>query len=200
MSSAKRSLFQTPTRSSKRTRRTTKSQSALAISKRNARILRALRPETKQYRAFSLTNGFTNYAESAPSTSITQGTGDNQFIGNKFRISRLRVYYDFSQLTLTSGVRVVVYMPKASATSALPIASTTTPISTIDHTVLYDMLLPDAPETATGSFDVTGPINVETNAGGSAVWRNDLRIVVWSSGNGVALKDAFSYTFWYTDA
>lgn len=189
----KRSLFQTPTRASKRSK-TSKSSTKSTTMK----IPRSLMPETKQYVSSILSSATTNYAYASIPSSISQGDDGNDFIGSKFRISRIRVNYDFSQLSLTSGVRVSVVIPKDPSTYPI-LTSTIQQWDTQTYTVLHDMILPDSPDTATGTFDVTGPINVHMSSAGSTPLRNNVYLFVYSTGNGSALQTDFSYSVWFTD-
>lgn len=189
-SSAKRSLFNTPSRATKRR----KASNATAM-----RIPRSLMPETRQFTQSATTGSFASYTSSVIPQDMMQGDGGSQFTGSKFRMTRLRVHYDYSNLTLTSGVRIIVYIPKDPSGGPLPIVNSTTPINTRQTTVLYDRLLPDDPSMLAGTFDVMGPINVEMNEAGTAALKNNITLVVLSNGSGPALRNATSYAVWFTD-
>lgn len=188
MPPTKRSLFQTPQRPSKRARTSKNS--------RTMRIPRSLLPEVKQDIVSALTTNSTNYAYSQISAAIGQGDASGERIGNKIRILRMRFNYDFSQLSLTGGVRILVTIPKDPSIPFVGIGVIGQTYSATT-TVLHDLLLPDDPSVLAGTFDVVGPINVEYN--GSTVFRNNVNITVESPGNGANLKNAISYTTWYTD-
>lgn len=192
--SAKRSLFQTPVRSRKKQRTGGKKQSS------TMKIPRSLLPETKLYSRSTLANyGLSNLSYSSIPQDMNQGDDGEDFLGSKFRITRMRVYYDFSQSTLTSGVRIAVVIPRNPSSAPVNALSTsTTPINTREYTVLHDMLLPDAAETAAGTFDVTGPINVEMSNTGTTALRNNVWLLIWS--NSIDLTSSCSYQVWFTDA
>lgn len=192
MSSAKRSLFQTPTRSTKR-RRTT------PTTKRSApmRIPRALMPEVKQYSATALTTAGANQARHNILTNMTQGTGSDQYLGSRIRMKRLRVHYDYSDLSLTHGVRLLVVIPKQT-TFGLP-ANQLSPIDTNEFTVLYDLLLPNDPSVLAGTFDVVGPINMEWDNANN-VKKNGIHVIATSVGAGSGLASRTSLSMWFTDA
>jgi hypothetical protein len=128
---------------------------------------------------------------------MAQGDSAGEFIGAKFRLTRLRVYYDLSHISFSRGIRISVLIPKK--------AGTTPPGFTIDSwdtnlfTVLYDMLLPNDPSVLSGTFDVTGPINIELDGAGVNILRNDI-LIVFTSSNGATVQSNVSYTVWYTDA
>jgi hypothetical protein len=189
--SVKRSLFQTPTRASKRARST---------KRRNSQIMRVpayLKPETKQYFQNALTSTLGGVVYSSIPTDMAQGDASNQFVGSKVRLTRLRVYYDFSNITFTTGVRITVLIPKKAG--SLNTVSVTGVFDTDRQTILHDMLLPNDPSVLAGTFDVTGPINVEFDTDGNLCQRNDLHILVASS-NPTSARTQLSYSVWYTDA
>lgn len=189
---AKRSLFQTPTRAAKRRKASAK--------KPSMRIPRSLLPETKQYLQSSLTNATTNAAYSFIPIDMTQGVQSTQFLGSKFRISRIRVFYDVdSSITLTKGVRISVLMNK-DPSSTPSLSSELIPWDTTSNTVVHDMFLPNDPGLRTGTFDVVGPFNVEMSTTGSNCQRNNLTVWIQSAGVGAALRTQVSYAVWYTDA
>lgn len=193
MSSAKRALFQTPTRSSKRRKTSSK--------KPTMRIPKSLLPETKQYVRNSLTSSTTNEGYSSIAKDMSQGSTGDDFIGSKFRVQRIRVNYDIqSSVTLTEGVRITVLIPKRAGFPPVLSPRANSQWDTHVFTVLHDLLLPDDPSTRTGTFDVVGPINVETNSADSIVMRNDIHILAHSAGAGADLASTISYAVWYTDA
>lgn len=192
---AKRSLFQTPVRSRKRQRTMGKKQ------RTTMKIPKSLLPETKMYSRVNLSNIALNAAFSSIPQDLTQGDNSDNFVGSKFRIQRIRVWYDFSQISLSSGLRVVAVIPKDPSAAPVSVVTTsTTPINTREFTVLHDMLLPDSVDTASGTFDITGPINVEMNNTGTSVFKNNLWLFVWAATTNTQLQDSFSYQVWYTDA
>lgn len=192
--SAKRSLFTTPTRTPKR-RRTASSKKSTTM-----KIPRSLLPETKQFIQTNSMSSVTNGAYQSIPGAMTQGDLGDDYTGSKFRIKRLRVYYDFTQLTLTDAVRISVVIPKVAGSLGLPLVNVD-PWDTDSYTVLHDMLLPDAQECLAGTFDVTGPINVELNKTGLPT-RNDIFVVAVSAGSGAAIANigVMRYCLWFTDA
>lgn len=188
--SAKRSLFQTPTRAAKRRKASAK--------KPLMRIPKSLLPETKQFIKSSLTNGDTDFAYSSIPTDMTQGDGGNEFLGAKFRIQRIRVFYDIDT-TLSKGVRIAVAIPK-DPSGVVGVTNEREAFNTHQDTVLYDMLLPNDPSCLSGTFDVVGPINVELNAAGTTPLRNNIQVYVHSDNVGLTLTGDVGYCVWYTDA
>jgi len=190
---AKRALFQTPSRSSKRTKTMTTRRAA-------TRIPKSLMPEMKQKVALVLTNSTTNYAYSSIPIDLNQGDAGSEFIGTKFRIARIRVMYDFSGLigTLTEAVRISVIIPKDPSVAPVGTVSSKVPWDNLEQTVLHSMLLPPDLSTSAGTFDVTGPINVEMSHSGGIALRNNVHIIVQSVNQGIALKSDVSYAVWFT--
>jgi len=190
---AKRALFQTPSRSSKRTKTMTARRGA-------TRIPKSLMPEMKQTVAATLTTNTSNYAYSSIPLDLAQGDTSKNFDGAKFRIARIRVMYDFLGVTgfLAEGVRVSVIIPKDPTFIPVGPVTTHSPWGTDEYTVLYDALLPADSATSAGTFDVTGPINCEMNSTGTASLRNNVYVFVQSVGNGSSLKSDFSYSVWFT--
>lgn len=192
--SAKRALFTTPSRASKRRR------TAAPRRQKPMRIPKALLPEMKQYTKSSLSASSTSYAYSSIPSDMGQGDDGDDFIGSNFRIARIRVYYDFSQISLTSGVRMALVIPKdPSTTSVNAILSTTTPVDKTNFTILFDRLLPDSVDVAAGYFDWSGPLNVEMNKTGTTTLRNNVHLHVYASGVGASMANAFAYAVWFTD-
>lgn len=185
---AKRALFTTPSRSAKRVKRT----------KTVMKIPRSLLPETKNYIG-TLTNTATSSAYSSIPLDMTQGDDGSQFLGQKFRMTRLRVNYDFSQLPFSEAVRVTVLIPKDPTTTP-SILNAASQWDTSVYTVLHDMILPDAPEALAGTFDVVGPINVDMNSAGTSVLRNNIWIYCFSASAGTAMAPKVLYQLWFTDA
>jgi len=102
-------------------------------------------------------------------------------------------------LTLTSGVRIVVSIPKDPNGAVFNPSSSILPVNTRQYTVLYDRLLPDDPSMLAGTFDVTGPINVEMNENATAVLKNNISISVYSLNQGTNLRTNTAYAMWFTD-
>jgi len=190
---AKRALFQTPTRSNKRS----KTLKARGMAVGSSKIPRSLLPETKQHIGINLSTALTNSAYTALAEDMTQGTASDDFVGSKFRMMRLRVNYDWGDLTLTDAVRLSVVIPKDPTTNP-GIASAIAHWDTNTYTVLHDMLLPRDESLSAGTFDIKGPVNIEMNTAGTAVLRNNIHIYAYSTGNGSGLASDISYSLWFT--
>jgi len=83
--------------------------------KRTTRILLLKRnpiPEIKQW--ISAVNLITtlNGAYVTIPIAMSQGDDGNDFIGFKFRVLRVRIYYDYSTVTVTDFIRMVLGVPK----------------------------------------------------------------------------------------
>jgi len=187
MPPTKRRLFGTP--GTPKRRKTT--------AKVVARIPKALLPEVKQYSVGTLSSddGSSRAWTSIP-VDMSQGDASSQFDGSKFRIAKIRVYYDYSHLAFTSGIRLVVVVPKDVSTTPNIISKNA--IDTNTTTVLYDRLMSPDPANLAGYFDITGPINVSMNTTGTACLRNAVHIHVYSAANGPALRTATAYAVWFT--
>lgn len=166
------------------------------------KIPRSLLPELKQFARAGLANTTTNYAWASIYTDMIQGDASNQFLGRGFRLKRLRIFYDYSQLALSEGVRISVVIPKATFGAVVPLVNHIDPYNPNQSTVLFDRILPDAAEVLAGTFDVIGPINVEGDTTGVNVRRNDVQIYVHSASNGTNIGSTvnIAYQMWYTDA
>jgi len=191
---AKRALFQTPSRTAKRTKTMTTRRAA-------TRIPKSLMPEMKQFiPGIALIATSTNAAWGSIPTSLTQGDNSANFDGSKFRIARIRVMYDFSTLvgSATEGVRISVVIPKDPTAGMSFPANAHTPWDTTSQTVLHEILLPRDLATSAGTFDVTGPINCELNSTGTTPLRNDVNVVAQSAFQGAPLTSCVSYAVWFT--
>lgn len=194
MSSARRTLlFDTPARPFKRARRSSKAKpKATAMT-----IPRSLLPETKQFTKSALTSSLTSNAYSTIGADITQGDSSAQIIGSKFRIKRLRVMYNFNSVTQPS--RIVVYISKRPSQSPSVVNNMTTALDTNLYTVLYERLIPDDSAYQVGTFDVPMNLQVELDVNGAVVYKNDIRICVYSLSNGTNVQSNCGYSIWYTD-
>lgn len=193
--SARRALFVTPVRPTKRRR--------LAPPRRRRpppRIPKSMLPEMKNFRSGTLSTSGSNYAYSSISNTIVQGDDGNDYIGSKYRMHRIRVMYDYSQLSLTSAVRLMLVITKDPSTTPTAIlSSATTPVDPHSYTVLHDMLLPDSPDALAGTFDWTGPLNVEMSQIGGTVLRNNVWLLAYSTSNGTNISSKTSFSVWFTD-
>lgn len=141
----------------------------------------------------------TNDCYSSIYTYMQQGDAGEHFSGSKFRMLRLRVMYDFSQITITSAVRMSVVIPKDPSTAPV-LASAVNGWDTQQYTVLFDRIVGDAAELLAGTFDVTGPITLEGTNDGITPLRNNVHVYFHSSGNGGAMGIKASIAVWFTDA
>ncbi|CAN8138887.1 hypothetical protein THIOSC15_1210002 [uncultured Thiomicrorhabdus sp.] len=109
--------------------------------------------------------------------------------------------YDFSQLTLSEGVRISVVIPKDPSIAPV-ITDHIDPWDTQTRTVIFDRILGDSAELLAGTFDVLGPINLEGDSTGTSPLRNNVHIYVHSAANGTNLASSnnISYSMWFTDA
>jgi len=100
---ARRRLFSSPASAAKRRRVTTQTK-----------LVKLQQPELKQF--VSTANLDTHVNGNAAYASLpdimSQGNDGNQFIGSKYRILRVRVYFDYTDVTLTSGLRLGLGIPK----------------------------------------------------------------------------------------
>lgn len=189
---AKRALFTTPSRSTKRRK---------TMAKRGAGrflIPRSLVPETKFHSDGVLGTSTTNYAYQSIPISILSGSGTNARVGAKIRILRMRVMYDFSQISLTEAVRISVVIPKDPSTTPA-LGNAITPWDTNSFTVLFDRLLGDDTALVSGTFDVKGPLNVDYASTGNTCLRNNVYVYVQSAGQAAAMRLKVTVATWYTD-
>jgi len=173
---ARRRLFSTPASSAKRRRVMTQTK-----------IPKSLQPELKQFvsdfAGFS-TSG-TNTAVSSIPIIMSQGDGGNQFIGSKFRIMRVRVYFDYSDVTTTSGIRLSLGIPKDPSDSVIldtTAAGTLIPHNMRSVTMLKEMFLKTDGSNLNGYMEWNGPLNVEMNSGGTSPLKNNLICQINSAG------------------
>lgn len=189
--SAKRALFTTPSSRTKRRKATPRSKPRMSIP-------RSLLPETKQFSGAASVVLNTNVTCQQLTAAMTQGDRGDEFSGSKWRMLRMRIFYDFSQLSLTEGVRMSVVIPKdPNVTPSL--TSAIAQWDTRSTTVLFDRLVGDDTALVTGTFDVVGPINVELNQGGTGALRNNIWIYFHSANSGTAMSSKNTFSVWYTD-
>ena len=134
---------------------------------------------------------------------MNQGNDSDQFIGSKFRIQRIRVNYDLTTLTLTSGFRMMLVIPKdpnvSFATSGVPIFTTSDQVNTDEYTVLHDQLMSNDASLRAGTFDWVGPLNVEMNKAGTTCQRNNVHLFFFSDSAGTDANTQITYSVWFTD-
>lgn len=198
-----RSVYDTPARPRKRARTTTLAPRRLfgSVSKPSYRVPRSLLPEMKQYTVTALGFGDQDYASSSVIQDMTQGDDGNQFVGTKITAKRLRVLYNYSNFT-AGAVRMLVYIPKDASDGNPPVSAIHHPVDTHRHTVLYDRILNTRGGDAilSGHFDVKLNHQIETLLGGTTAVKNNIRIFVYSAGNGLIVRTITAYALWYTDA
>jgi len=155
------------------------------------KLPKALMPEMKQFvSSVSLTTG-ANTAYAVIPTLMASGTDGTQFVGSKFRIMRVRVYYDYTDVTITKGVRMVFGIPKDPSSAPLISTATSTnsilPINLRGGTLLKEKFLKTDNSDLNGYFEWSGPLNVEMSESGTFVFKNALIFQVNSDGVGAAL-------------
>ena len=158
------------------------------------RIPKAMLPELKQFvSTANLTSGTDEAYVSIPSI-MNPGTGGDDFEGSKFRIARVRVYYDYTDVASTSGIRMALGMPKVStATTILPTGATlgtVRPANLRSTTIVKEKFLKTDGSDLNGYMEWTGPLNVEMNGPGNGIFKNNLIFQVNSDGVGASLADA----------
>ena len=151
-------------------------------------------PEIKQWiSAVNLTTTLNGAYVTIP-TAMSQGDDGNDFIGSKFRVLRVRIYYDYSTVTVTDSIRMVLGVPKDPSQTA--ILTTTTgqsqvlPANYFATTILKEKYLKTDGSDHAGYMEWTGPLNVEMNEGGTIPLKNSLIFQVNSSGQGSLLGNS----------
>lgn len=193
----------TPTRTKRRLDFSTPRSSKKGRAAPRMRVPRSLLPEVKQYIRPALTNGPPGgtTASSLITTDMSQGDASNQFIGSKFRIKRIRVHYDFSDIaSVTEGFRISVVLSKNASLAIPGLANSVSPWDTNQIRVLHDLQLSSALEHRAGTFDVTGPFLCTTNFAGTQPITNNIQVQARNFGKAADMATRMSYTVWYTDA
>ena len=190
--SARRALiFDTPGRPAKRARKTT----------RRMRIPRSLLPEMKHAPFTSLSSTSTNYSYRDVGSLPTQGDDSDQFVGTRYRLQRLRVNYDFTSLSPTSAIRILVTKGQSSQTPSLASFSSAAGQPDYDREqVLFDRILSRDDATKAGTFDVRlRNLLMKRYSNGSFIVGDTVYLSVYGVGLGSALSGDFAGTVWYTD-
>ena len=155
------------------------------------RIPKALQPELKQFVSTSALSNNTDAAYVSIPSIMNPGTGGDDFEGSKFRIARVRVYYDYTDVATTSGVRMALGVPKIStATTILDDTATNgtvRPANMRSTTIFKEKFLKTDGSDLNGYMEWTGPLNVEMNGPGSGIFKNNLIFQVNSDGVGASL-------------
>jgi len=187
-STTRRLPFTTYTPAAKRRRVTSR-----AVT-RNLPVRQAAKPEIKQWISASTLPSATDGAYMSIPIYMTQGDDGNDFIGSKFRILRVRVYYDYTGLTITDSVRMVLGVPKdPNSTSILSTTagqSQTLPSNYFNVTIFKEKYLKTDGSDHAGFLEWTGPLNVEMDQTGASPLKNNLFFQVNSTGNGAGLAVA----------
>jgi len=177
---ARRRLFTSPASSAKRRRVMTQT-----------RIPKSLQPEIKQFvNAITMGTVGANTATLSIPIYMNQGNDGDEFVGSKFRILRVRVFFDYTDVTTTSGIRMALGIPKdPSATTVLTNASdgTVVPHNMRQVTMLKEMFLKTDGSNLNGYMEWLGPLNVEMNDTGNTPLKNNLILQVNSIGVGALL-------------
>jgi len=180
---SRRRLFASPSTSVKRRRVMTQSK-----------IPKSMQPELKQWRSTTSLNasGLNSVVMSIPSF-MTQGNDGDQFLGSKFRIARVRVFFDYSDVTTTSGIRLALGIPKDP--SSQTILDTSTSGTVIPHnmrtdTMLKELFLKTDGSNLNGYMEWSGPLNVEMNALGTAALKNNIILQINSDGVSASLASS----------
>jgi len=179
---ARRRLFASPASAAKRRRVMTQT-----------RMPKSMQPELKQFiNSSPLSVITTNAAALSIPTTMAQGDAGDQFIGSKFRITRVRVYFDYTDVTTTSGIRLGLGISKdPSDNSILEVGTTGTvlPANMRRVTMLKEMFLKTDGSNLNGYMEWNGPLNVEMNSTGSAPLKNNLILQANSDGVAASLAD-----------
>ena len=172
---ARRRLFTSPASAAKRRRVMTQTS-----------IPKSLQPELKQFvTSTGLIATSTNAAVLSIPTSMSQGNDGDQFDGSKFRITRVRVFFDYSDVTTTSGIRLALGIPKdPSSTTILDVGTSGTviPHNMRQVTMLKQMFLKTDGSNLNGYMEWNGPLNIEMNDTGNSVLKNNLTLQINSDG------------------
>jgi len=173
---ARRRLFASPSPAAKRRRVMTQT-----------RLVKLQQPELKQF--VSSANLDTHVNGNAAHASIpdimSQGNDGDQFVGSKYRILRVRIYFDYTDVTLTSGLRLALGIPKNPASTTILDTSaqgTVIPHNMREVTILKEMFLKTDGSNLNGYMEWNGPLNVEMNSVGNVALRNNLILQINADG------------------
>ena len=137
-----------------------------------------MQAELKQFRSIAtLATSGVNAAFLSIPTAMNQGDGGDNFDGSKFRIMRVRVYFDYSDVTTTSGIRLALGIPKDPGSSTIldvGTSGTIVPANMREVTMLKEMFLKTDGSNLNGYMEWNGPLNVEMNSAGSVPLKNNL--------------------------
>jgi len=180
---ARRRLFSSPASAAKRRRVMTQT-----------RMPKSLQPELKQFvSSGNLSVTGTNAAYVSIPNIMTQGDGGDQFSNSKFRIARVRVYFDYSDVTTVSGIRMSLGIPKDPSNLTITgtfADNTVIPANMRAVTMLKEMFLKTDGSNLNGYMEWLGPLNVEMNSAGSSALKNNLIFQINSENAAVNLSQA----------
>jgi len=154
-------------------------------------VRRYAAPEIKQFISAGFLTSTANSATYSIPLFMNQGDNGDTFIGSKFRILRVRVYYDYRGLTPTTGIRMAMGIPKDPTQTLIMSAttgqSTLLPTNYFTTTLLKEKFLKTDDSDLNGYLEWTGPLNVEMDVSGATVQRNNLIFQVNSEGIGATI-------------
>jgi len=181
-STIRRLPFTTYTPSAKR-RRTTGRSTTRTLS-----VRRYQAPEVKQFISSTSLTSVTNGAYASLSVIMTNGDDGNDFVGSKFRILRVRIYYDYTDVTAGNPIRMALGVPKDPTTTSLltttALQGLVLPANYHNITILKEKFLKTDGSDRSGVMEWTGPLNVEMDTQGIAALRNNLIFQVNSENQG----------------
>jgi len=180
---ARRRLFTSPASAAKRRRVTTQT-----------RIPKSMQPELKQWVSVSaLTTVGANSAVMTIPQVMNQGNDGDQFLGSKFRINRVRVYFDYTDVTTTSGIRLALGIPKDISDNAIMdvgTSGTVIPLNMRRTTLLKEMFLKTDGSNLNGYMEWLGPLNIELSDDGNTTLKNQLILQINSDAVGATIASA----------
>jgi len=154
-------------------------------------VRRFAKPEIKQWISVAPLTDVINGAYVSIPVAMAQGDDGNDFLGAKFRILRVRIYYDYTTTTPTESIRMGLGVPKNPDTAELfPVTtgqSQVVPTSYFEYTMLKEKYLKTDGSDYAGMMEWTGPLNVEMNQQGTSPVRNNLLFQVNSPNEGTRL-------------
>jgi len=180
---ARRRLFTSPASAAKRRRVTTQT-----------RLPKSMQPELKQWvSAVSLTSVGANTATMIIPQAMNQGNDGDQFLGSKFRIMRVRVYFDYTDVTTTSGIRLALGMPKDINDNVIMdtgTSGTVIPLNMRRTTLLKEMFLKTDGSNLNGYMEWLGPLNIEMSDDGNSTLKNNLIVQINSDAVGATIASS----------
>ena len=179
------------------TRRRSFAQSGTAAKRRRVmtqtKIPKALMPELKQFVTSINLPSTVNSAQLSIPATMNQGDSGVSYDGSKFRIVRVRIYFDYSDVTTTRGIRLALGIPKDPSDTVILTNlggfSIVEPANMRQVTMLKEMFLKTDNSNLNGYMEWNGPLNVEMNAAGSTPLKNNLIFQVNSDGVGALLAN-----------